>query len=57
VALATVAGCDLIVNWNFRHIVHFERIPLYNAVNSLRGYGRIDIHSPWEVIEHEDQDL
>jgi hypothetical protein len=50
VAIATVASCSLIVSWNFRHIVHFEKIPLYNAVNTLKGYGTIGIFSPLEVI-------
>ena len=30
VALATVGGCSRIVSWNFKHIVHFSKIPLYN---------------------------
>ena len=51
VASAVVAGCRLIVSWNFRHIVHFEKIPLYNAVNVLMGYGVIAIHSPLEAVE------
>ena len=50
VATATVAGCPVIVSWNFRHIVHWQKIPLYNAVNTLRGYDSIAIHSPREVI-------
>jgi predicted nucleic acid-binding protein len=50
VALASVTGCNLIVSWNFRHIVHFQKIPLYNAVNTLHGYGHLAIHSPQEVI-------
>lgn len=37
VALATIARCSLIVSWNFKHIVHFQKIPLYNAVNILNG--------------------
>jgi len=53
VAVATVAGCSLIVSWNFKHIVHFEKIPLYNAVNTLKGYGNIGIFSPLEVIQYE----
>jgi predicted nucleic acid-binding protein len=53
VALATVAGCPLIVSWNFKHIVHFEKIPLYNAVNVLKGYANIGIFSPLEVIQYE----
>ena len=53
VALATVSGCSLIVSWNFKHIVHFEKIPLYNAVNILKGYSNIGIFSPLEVIQYE----
>lgn len=53
VALATVAGCTLIVSWNFKHIVNYRRIPKYNAVNALNGYGAIAIHSPSEVVGDE----
>ncbi len=56
VALATVAECDAIVSWNFHHIVNFGRIPKYNAVNVLQGFGSIAIHSPQEVLIDEDED-
>jgi predicted nucleic acid-binding protein len=55
VALATVSRCDLIVSWNFGHIVHFDKIPRYNAVNILRGHRPIAIHSPSEVAFDEDE--
>ena len=54
VALASVSNCTLIVSWNFKHIVHFEKIPLYNAVNILTGYSEIKIFSPVEVIQYEE---
>jgi hypothetical protein len=57
VAVATVRDCRLIVSWNFKHIVNFQKIPLYNGVNLSRGFAAIAIHSPQEVIEHEDQDI
>ena len=57
VAVATASDCRLIVSWNFSHIVSFQKIPLYNGVNLSRGFGAIAIHSPQEVIEHEDQDV
>jgi len=57
VAIATVSGCPVIVSWNFKHIVNFERIPLYNGVNMSKGYGAIAIHTPQEVIVHEDEDF
>jgi predicted nucleic acid-binding protein len=50
VAIATVAQCDIIVSWNFKHIVNFQKIPLFNAVNTLNGYKPIAIYSPMEVI-------
>lgn len=56
VALATVSGCRAIVSWNFRHIVHLGKIPLYNGVNLVEGYPPIGIHSPQEVIDYEVED-
>lgn len=52
VAIATVADCDVIVSWNFKHIVNFQKIPMFNAVNVLNGYKPIAIHSPVEVINY-----
>jgi predicted nucleic acid-binding protein len=54
VAAATVAGADLIVSWNFKHIVNYNRIRKYNAVNALNGYRSIEIRSPAEVA-YDDQ--
>ena len=54
VALATVSSADLIVSWNFKHIVNFKKIPLYNDVNTLNNFRKIAIYSPLEVIESED---
>ncbi|MGB2824840.1 MAG: PIN domain-containing protein [Phycisphaerae bacterium] len=49
VAAATVAGADVILSWNFRHIVNFERIRRFNGVNLLNGYHQVSIHSPLEM--------
>ena len=54
VALATTNAVEIIVSWNFKHIVNFQKIPMYNAVNTLNGYGHVAIHSPLEVVEYED---
>jgi len=50
VALATVARADVLVSWNFRHIVHLDKIRGFNAVNLKEGYGPIEIRSPREII-------
>lgn len=52
VALATLSGCALLVSWNFRHIVHYEKVPMYNAVNRSRGCQGIAICSPPEVLAY-----
>ncbi|MDZ4860147.1 MAG: PIN domain-containing protein [Candidatus Hydrogenedentes bacterium] len=50
VALAVVSRADMIVSWNFRHIVHFEKIQGFNSVNIAEGYPQIAIYSPKEVV-------
>lgn len=55
IALATVAGVDVLVSWNFKHIVHFDKIRLFNAVNKKHGYPMISIYSPREVAHYESQ--
>jgi hypothetical protein len=49
VAAATVAGADLVLSWNFRHIVRYDRIRMFNGVNVLKGYRPLDIRSPLEM--------
>lgn len=55
VALASVSECSVIVSWNFRHIVNLKRIRQYNAVNMLQGYPAIEIRTPLEVLEYDDE--
>jgi hypothetical protein len=57
IALATAAEVDLLVSWNFKHIVHYEKIRLFSAVNLERGYKPLQIYSPREVTHYgEDRD-
>ncbi len=50
VAIATISKVDLIVSWNFKHLVHFDKIRGFNAVNLREGYLPIEIRSPLEVV-------
>jgi len=50
VASATILNADMIISWNFKHIVHFEKIRGFNAINQLHGYKSILIYSPMEVV-------
>lgn len=51
IAVATVMEVDLVVSWNFKHIVHFEKIAGFEGVNALNNYRTPRIYSPLEVIE------
>ena len=44
IATATVAQADVLVSWNFRHIVRLDRIRLFNAVNIEAGYRELAIY-------------
>ncbi|GAX62673.1 hypothetical protein SCALIN_C38_0036 [Candidatus Scalindua japonica] len=53
IALATVSEVDILVSWNFKHIVHFDKIMLFNAVNIELGFKPLNIFSPREVTTYE----
>ena len=38
---------------HFKHIVHFDKIPLYHRVNLINGFDSISINTPAEVIAYE----
>ena len=54
IALATIHNANILVSWNFKHIVNVVRIIGYNSVNLLEGYKQIDIRSPRELMTYED---
>ena len=50
IAMATVANVDVLVSWNFKHVVNLPRIHGYHGVNAKLGYPTIEIRSPREVL-------
>ncbi len=48
IAVATIIRADVIVSWNFKHIVNVNRIRAYNSINLKHGYSIIDIRTPFE---------
>lgn len=49
VSHAAVARADVIVSWNFRHLVNPLRIRGFNGVNATQGYGPVVILTPEDV--------
>jgi hypothetical protein len=54
IAMATVYRADVLVSWNFKHIVNLDRIKGYNSVNLRQGYQLLEIRSPKDVINYGD---
>ena len=55
IALSTAADVDVLVSWNFKHIVHYDKIRQFNAVNLRLGYKSLQIFSPREVANYENK--
>ena len=52
IALATIHIVDVLVSWNFKHIVNLERIRGYNSINIREGYKMIEIRTPKEIFDY-----
>lgn len=52
IAVATIGDADVLVSWNFRHIVRLDKIRLFNGINLEQGYRELTIYSPREVTIH-----
>ena len=53
IATATINKVDILVSWNFKHIVNVYRIRGYNAINLKLGFQNLNIHSPKEIVGYE----
>ncbi|MEW6482139.1 MAG: PIN domain-containing protein [bacterium] len=49
IAIATLNMIDILVSWNFEHMVKRKTKLEVNAVNILQGYKTIEIVSPQEI--------
>jgi predicted nucleic acid-binding protein len=55
IALATINNADLLISWNFKHIVNIQRIRGYNSVNVKFGYRVLEIRSPRDLMNYESE--
>jgi hypothetical protein len=53
IALASINRLDCLVSWNFKHIVNYDKIKLFNSINLKLGYPLIDIRSPLEFLKND----
>ncbi|MCL2029929.1 MAG: hypothetical protein FWG93_00125 [Oscillospiraceae bacterium] len=53
IAIATVNDLDMIISMNFQHIVKRKTKIGTGNINALNGYRAVEIYSPMEVVEDE----
>ncbi len=49
----TINRLDCLISWNFKHIVNFDKIKMFNSINLRLGYPLIDIRSPLEFLKND----
>jgi len=50
IAYACVYNCDMIISWNFKHMVNYKTISGVKSVNALAGYKEMPIYTPTMLI-------
>jgi predicted nucleic acid-binding protein len=54
IGCAVINGCDMIVSWNFSHIVKVKTINGVRYINAILGYSDIGIYSPSMILNGDD---
>ena len=55
--MATLTKGDVLISWNFKHIVNLDKIRGYNGINYQLGHNMIEIRTPKEIINYDDTNL
>jgi len=50
IAYACVYNCDMVISWNFKHMVNVKTISGVKGVNALAGYKEMPIYTPTILI-------
>ena len=50
VAVAVLNDLDIVLSWNFRHIVRRKTKDIVNMVNTIRNQRHIEIATPGELL-------
>ena len=53
IAVALLNQCDVIISWNFKHLVNIKTIDGVRAISIIKGYKNINILNPLTLLEME----
>ena len=54
IAAAILSDCDIIVSWNFRHIVNVRTIRGIKVITTVEGYKDLLIYPPSALLDEEE---
>ena len=57
IAAAMVSECDVIVSWNFQHIVNHKTMMGVKAITALEGFDDVLIYTPSVLAGGDDDDI
>ena len=57
IAAAIVSECDVIVSWNFQHIVNHKTMMGVKAITALEGFNEVLIYTPSVLAGGDDDDI
>jgi predicted nucleic acid-binding protein len=57
IACAVLAECDIIVSWNFKHLVNVKTIRGVRAITELTGYRSIEIYTPTMLLVDNEEEI
>lgn len=55
IASAILSGCDIIISWNFKHIVNVRTIRGIKVITTVEGYKDLLIYPPSALLEEKEE--
>ena len=56
IACAVISECDMLLSWNFKHLVRVKTVDGVKTISKRHGYNEIGIYSPSMVVERSGED-
>lgn len=54
IASAILSDCNIIISWNFKHMVNVDTINGIRRITFARRYNNIDIYAPYVLLNEKD---
>ena len=55
IACAVISKCNMLLSWNFKHLVRVKTVDGVRIINKRLGYDEIGIYSPSSIVERGEE--